>query len=82
MLADRVAELAAEEARRLVHTAARLVQRGEEGVLEAIERAAQHSAARIGLAAVAGVVDWAAAQASLSSFLCTLRFPSCLVVFR
>ena len=28
-------------------------------MLEAIERAAQHSAARIGLAAVAGVVDWA-----------------------
>lgn len=62
MLAERVAELAAEEARRLVHTAAGLVQRGEEGVLEAIERAAQHSAAQIGLAAVAGVVDWAAAR--------------------
>jgi hypothetical protein len=31
-------------------------------VLEAIERAAQHSAARIGLAAVAGVVDWAGAH--------------------
>lgn len=62
MLANRVAELAAEEARRLVHTAAGLLQRGEEGVLEAIERAAQHSAAQIGLAAVTGVVDWAAAQ--------------------
>jgi len=58
-LADRVAELAAEEARRLVRTAAGLVQRGEDRVLEAIERAAQHSAAQIGLAAVAGVVDWA-----------------------
>lgn len=62
MLADRVAELAAAEARRLVHAAAGLVQRGEEPVLEAIERAAQHSAARIGLAAVTGIVDWAAAH--------------------
>ena len=67
MLADRVAELAAEEARRLVHTATRLLahadRHGENGVLEAIERAAQHTAATIGLAAVAGVVDWAGAQA-------------------
>lgn len=45
-----------------MHTAAGLVQRGQDGVLEAIERAAQHSAAQIGLAAVAGVVDWAATQ--------------------
>lgn len=52
--------MAAAEARRLVHTAAGLVQHGEDGVLEAIERAAQHSAAQIGLAAVAGIVDWAA----------------------
>ena len=44
-----------------MHTAAGLATHGEDGVLEAIERAAQHSAARIGLAAVAGVVDWAAA---------------------
>ena len=66
-LADRVAELAAEEARRLVHTAAGLLARAEEpggnGVLEAIERAAQHTAAQIGLAAVTGVVDWAGAEA-------------------
>ncbi len=65
-MADRVAELAAEEARRLVHTAAELVgrgdQHGEGGVLEAIERAAQSSAAQIGLAALAGVVDWAGAH--------------------
>jgi len=61
-LADRVAALAAEEARRLVHTAAGLVRRGQDGVLEAIERAAQHSAAQIGLAAVTGVVDWVATQ--------------------
>lgn len=62
-MADRVAELAAVEARRLVHTAAGLLGRGEDsggaGVLEAIERAAQHTAAQIGLAAVSGVVDWA-----------------------
>ena len=32
---------------------------GDGGLLEAIERAAQTSAARIGLAAVAGVLDWA-----------------------
>lgn len=58
-LAEEVAELAAEEARRLVHTAAGLIHHGEDGVLEAIERAAQHTAAQIGLAALAGVVDWA-----------------------
>lgn len=62
-LAEEVAELAAEEARRLVHTAARLLthggEGGQEGVLEAIERAAQHSTAQIGLATIAGVVDWA-----------------------
>jgi hypothetical protein len=45
-----------------VHTAAGLLQRGENGVLEAIERAAQQTAAQIGLAAVAGVVDWAGAH--------------------
>jgi hypothetical protein len=65
-LADAVAELAAAEARRLVHAAAELL--GHEGnaatgVLEAIERAAQASAATIGLAAVSGVVDWAGAHA-------------------
>ena len=62
VLADRVAELAAAEARRLVHTAAEIAesgQSGEAGVLEAIERAAQQAAAQIGLAAVAGVIDWA-----------------------
>ncbi|HYO85669.1 MAG TPA: hypothetical protein VES01_04325, partial [Dermatophilaceae bacterium] len=66
-LADRIAELAAEEARRLVATAAGLLQHGEDdgeeharaGVLEAIERTAQIAAAQIGLAALAGVVDWA-----------------------
>ncbi|MGM0386122.1 MAG: ISKra4 family transposase [Actinomycetota bacterium] len=42
-----------------MHTAAGLAEHGDRGVLEAIERAAQHSAAAIGLAAVAGVVDWA-----------------------
>lgn len=55
--------MAAAEARRLVHTAAELAQHGPDGgvgVLEAIERAAQHSAAQIGLSAVAGIVDWAA----------------------
>jgi hypothetical protein len=45
-----------------VHTAAGLLQRGEDGVLEAIERAAQQTAAQIGLAAVAGIVDWAGAH--------------------
>ena len=62
-LADRIAELAAEQARRLVATAAGLLRHGEGhgrvGVLEAIERAAQVAAAQIGLAALAGVVDWA-----------------------
>ena len=59
MLADRVAALAAEEARRLVGTAAGLLTGSDHGVLAAIERAAQQSAARIGLAVVAGAVDWA-----------------------
>lgn len=60
VLADRVAELAADEARRLVHATAGLLTGDGIGVLEAIERAAQSTAAAIGLAAVAGVVDWAA----------------------
>jgi hypothetical protein len=50
-----------------VATAARLLRAGDDngaehaqtGVLEAIERAAQSAAAQIGLAALAGVVDWA-----------------------
>ncbi|MGQ0467901.1 MAG: ISKra4 family transposase [Sporichthyaceae bacterium] len=67
LLAERVGELAAAEARRLVHTAAALMAGGEgegaNGVLEAIERAAQHTAASVGLAAVAGVLDWAGGQA-------------------
>jgi hypothetical protein len=74
-LAERVADLAAQEARALVATAAELLRRpdrhddqhdeqgggqgGQGGVLEAIERAAQAAAAQIGLAALAGVVDWA-----------------------
>lgn len=61
-MADRVAELAAREARRLVHAAAEIARDGADGVLEAIERAAQQTAAQIGLAAVAGVVDWAGAH--------------------
>jgi hypothetical protein len=62
VLADRIAELAAAEARRLVRTAADMVvgdDPHEGAVLEAIERAAQHTGARIGLAAVSGIVDWA-----------------------
>lgn len=61
-LAEQVAELAASEARRLVHAAAGLVEDADDGgagVLEAIERAAQQSAAQIGLAAVTGIIDWA-----------------------
>jgi hypothetical protein len=62
-LADQIAELAAEQAHDLVATAAGLLRLGEPhprvGVLEAIERAAQAAAAQIGLAALAGVVDWA-----------------------
>jgi len=69
-LAERVAELAAEEARRLVHAAAELLTHGHEtgeetgqnGALEAIERAAQHTAAQIGLAALTVAVDWAGAE--------------------
>ncbi|MGH3502299.1 MAG: ISKra4 family transposase [Nocardioidaceae bacterium] len=72
-MAEEVAELAAAEARRLVHTAAALAtgdgQESQPGVLEAIERAAQHSAAQIGLAAIAGVVDWAG-QRTLSRTTC------------
>ena len=56
--------MAAQEARRLVDTAAALLQGDHEhdgvGVLEGIERAAQATGAQIGLAAVSGVVDWAA----------------------
>ena len=51
--------MAAEEARRLVHTAAGSLTDGDQGVLAVIERAAQQTAAQIGLAVVAGVVDWA-----------------------
>jgi len=64
VLAEQVAQIAADEARRLVHTAAALVaDQGQAGVLEAIERAAQRSAAGIGLAAMAGVIEWASRQA-------------------
>jgi hypothetical protein len=57
--------LAAEDARKLVHTAAGLITAtdGEQPVLEAIERAAQHTGAQIGLAAITGVLDWAGADA-------------------
>ncbi|MBK7723674.1 MAG: ISKra4 family transposase [Austwickia sp.] len=55
-----MADLAAAEARALVHAAAELTQHASDGVLEAIERAAQASAARIGLAAITGVISWAA----------------------
>ena len=65
-LAEQVAEAAAQEARRLVHAAATLLAADQAldavGVLEAIERAAQRSAAQIGLAAIAGVLDWAGAH--------------------
>jgi len=85
-LAEQVADLAAGEARRLVRTAAGLLQHGhphgdphgdeqgeqrgdghggrdeDRGVLESIERAAQHTAAQIGLAAIAGVLDRAGAH--------------------
>lgn len=66
VLADGVAQMAAGEARALVAAAARTAADGTGGVLEAIERAAQTSAARIGLAAVAGVIDWAAQHAPAS----------------
>ncbi|MGC0142603.1 ISKra4 family transposase [Pseudactinotalea sp. Z1732] len=69
-LADAVAELAATEARALVHAAAQLTHSGRGGVLEAIERAAQRSAAAIGLAAVAGVVNWAAEQQAGAGTVC------------
>lgn len=63
MLAEEIAGFAAEEVRRLVHAAAALAGHGEQdgsvGVLAAIERAVQRSAAQIGLAALAGVLDWA-----------------------
>jgi hypothetical protein len=58
-----------------VHTTAERLRRdepgsGEAGVLEAIERAAQASAARIGLAALAGVLAWACEQAPTGSVCC------------
>ncbi|MDN5760394.1 MAG: hypothetical protein L0H59_18045, partial [Tomitella sp.] len=65
-LAEQVAAAAAVEARRLVHAAATLLGAEQApdgvGVLEAIERAAQSSAAQIGLTAIAGVLDWAGAH--------------------
>lgn len=61
-MADAVAELAAAEARALVHAAAAAGGRAAGGVLESIERAAQASGARIGLAAITGVIDWASAR--------------------
>lgn len=67
-LAERVAEIAATEARALVHTAAELAaDSGQAGMLEAIERAAQASTAVIGLAAMAGVIDWTSRQAPASA---------------
>nr|WP_300150617.1 ISKra4 family transposase [Propionicimonas sp.] len=46
-----------------MHTVAGLAAgAGQGGVLEAIERAAQQSAAAIGLVAMAGVIDWASRQ--------------------
>lgn len=71
MLADRVAELAAAEARALVRTAAAMVTaQGQAGVLEAIERAAQACAATIGLAAIGGVITWAGEQQAPARALC------------
>lgn len=62
-MADRVADLAAAETRALVRTVAGLLTTdGQAGVLEAIERAAQACAATIGLAAIAGVINWAGEQ--------------------
>ncbi|MGV1010732.1 MAG: ISKra4 family transposase, partial [Dermatophilaceae bacterium] len=67
VLAGRVAEIAAAEARALVHTAAGLVSvDGSVGVLEAIERAAQQSAAAIGLAALDAVINWASQRTTLT----------------
>lgn len=66
VLAEQIGAAAAEEARRLVHAAAALLDAdgpGEGvGVLEAIERAAQASAAQIGLAVITGVLDAAGAH--------------------
>lgn len=67
LLAERIGQEAAAEARALVRTAAEaLTSSGDhhdaQPVLEAIERAAQHTGAAIGLAALAGVVDWAGAR--------------------
>lgn len=68
VLAEAVAALAADEARALVAAAAALAGGqsqdgdGAGGVLASIERAAQASGARIGLAAIAGVLEWAGAQ--------------------
>ena len=62
MLADQVAVLAADEARRLVHACAGMADHGRDGVLGALERAAQRSGAAIGLAVLAAVVDHTAAH--------------------
>ncbi|WP_460709133.1 ISKra4 family transposase, partial [Myceligenerans halotolerans] len=63
MLTDRVADAAAVEVRGLVLQAADVVESDQGGALEQVERAAQQAAARIGLAALAGVLDRAGRDA-------------------
>jgi hypothetical protein len=73
VLADRIGEAAAGEARALVFAAARSLGESDAmGVLEVVERAAQQAVATIGLAAVSAVVDHGAARTP-SSALC----PAC-----
>lgn len=59
-LTDQIAELAAAEARKLVHASMDLINSDRPVVLEAIERAAQESAAVIGRSVIAAVVNLAA----------------------
>jgi hypothetical protein len=59
VLADRMAELAAEEARRLVSVCAGCLNDREVSALEVMERAAQESSARIGRAVITGIVGLA-----------------------
>lgn len=59
-----------------MHAAAELTAHVSDGVLEAIERAAQATTARIGLAAITGVIGWAAdhlGQQARAGVLC----PAC-----
>lgn len=59
-LGEQVAALAATEAAGMVQAVVAALRSEQAGVLDGIERVAQQGAARIGLAVISGVLDWAA----------------------